>query len=363
MPHPNLDNRTAFAADVLHLVDEEHRPLATLVVKATFVILPGGSLARGARQVGLLPAGEVHHPDRPEESSYRHEPEVAPFKPATDVALIGHAHAPRPRTTTMDIRLRVGPLMKQARVFGDRTWHRVAGATSLTAPATFEALPIVHERAFGGWDRSAEDPVAHRCEPRNPVGRGFFARAGGARDGVPAPNIEDIDHPIRMCHDAPPPAGFGFVSPHWQPRAGHAGTYDAAWRRGRCPLLPTDFDRRYFNAAAPGLIARGYLRGDEDVRADGLTPEGSLRFRLPGLPAPTARVVRAGQDDASPVMQLDTIVIDLDARALFMLWRVSVALRGGPHDLRAVTFECPASHALPRADTIAATRGAANQAT
>ncbi len=84
MPHPNLDNRTAFAADVLHLVDEEHRPLATLVVKATFVILPGGSLARGARQVGLLPAGEVHHPDRPEESSYRHEPEVAPLSREND---------------------------------------------------------------------------------------------------------------------------------------------------------------------------------------------------------------------------------------------------------------------------------------
>jgi hypothetical protein len=58
-------------------------------------------------------------------------------------------------------------------------------------------------------------------------------------------------------------AGFGFISPHWQPRAGLAGTYDASWQASRAPLLPVDFDRRHLNAVSPGLVAPGYLRGGE----------------------------------------------------------------------------------------------------
>lgn len=361
MPHATLDNRTAFAAEVLHLADEDWRPLAVFVVKATFDVLPGGGLARSAHQAALHHTGELHYPDR-DESSYRREPEVAPFKPATDVALVAHAHAPRAGTTVMDIQLRVGPLTKRARVFGDRTWHRSAGADLLTAPAAFATMPVVHERAFGGWDRAAADPREHRYEPRNPVGRGFHAHGDLPRAGLPAPNIEDIDHPIRSPRDTPPPASFGFISPNWQPRAALAGTYDDAWRRRRCPSLPVDFDRRHFNAAAPGLVADGYLRGDEEVLAEGLSPDGRLRLRLPGVPPPTVRAAVTDQPDATPPMALDTLILDLDARTLSMFWRAHLLLPRGPHDLRAALFASPESYTLPRAETARASSPAANQA-
>ena len=42
MPHADFDNRTAFFADALHLVDEGFAPLLTVAVKGTFEILPGG---------------------------------------------------------------------------------------------------------------------------------------------------------------------------------------------------------------------------------------------------------------------------------------------------------------------------------
>ena len=55
-------------------------------------------------------------------SSYKYEPEIALFKPATDVVLIGHAHPPGGGATQVDVGIKVGPVQKVARVFGDRFW-------------------------------------------------------------------------------------------------------------------------------------------------------------------------------------------------------------------------------------------------
>lgn len=351
MPHPTLDNRTAFFADALHLVDECFRPLLTVVVKGSFEILAHGTLALRAEQRPLEIAGRFQDPDHPAQSSYRYEPEVAPLKLATDVVLLGHAYAPTTRTTQMDVGVRVGPLLRSLRVFGDRVWIRAAGGLVLTPPIPFERMPLCYERAFGGWDLSHANPRRHAFEPRNPVGRGFCVW-WGRRDRILAPNLESIQHPIRSPFDRPAPVGFGFVSPSWQPRARLAGTYDDAWRRLRCPLLPVDFDRRFHNAASPGLVAPGYLHGDEAVTTVGLSPEGRLGFRLPGVPPPTVRVSLARGADRHPVANLDTVIVDLDDRVLTMIWRACLPLPGDPHDVRAIEVACPASLALPRCDTV-----------
>lgn len=361
MPHPTIDNRTAFTADALHLVDEEFRPLLTLIVKASLDILPGGSLARSAESLPLELGGQFQYPEAEGESSYRYEPEAAPYKLATDVVLLAHAYAPGPGTARMDIRFRVGPVAKSAHVWGDRTWFRSLGIVRMSRPAVFTSLPITYERAFGGWDRSAGKSV-YCYEPRNPVGQGFHALPSTHQEAAALPNIEDPTHPIVRPHDTPPPAGFGFVSPNWQPRARLAGTFDAAWSKHRCPLLPTDFDRRHFNAASPGLVAPGYLRGNEEVQACGLSPEPTLRFCLPGIPAPTAVIHLQRQHDQAPPLRLDTVIVDLDARRLVMLWRATVPLDDGPHALRGVLFESPASHELPRATASEGRPLAANQA-
>ena len=60
--------------------------------------------------------------DRRPVSSYKYEPEVALCKPATDVVLIGHAQPPGGGATQVDVGIKVGPVQKVARVFGDRFW-------------------------------------------------------------------------------------------------------------------------------------------------------------------------------------------------------------------------------------------------
>jgi hypothetical protein len=36
---------------------------------------------------------------------------------------------------------------------------------------------------------------------------------------------------------------------------------------------------------------------------------------------------------------LDTVIVDMDARALVMIWRAYVTLRNGPHDVVAVIVD------------------------
>jgi hypothetical protein len=334
--HAAVDNRTPFALEVLFLVDESSRPLVVPVVKATFVIGRDGRCVRGDEQVPVNVAGACFGPD-PAAASYKFEPEVAFTKPTTDVVLIGHAHAARPDTKEMKVSLTVASMSKEAIVYGDRLGGKTAGFFTMTRPLPFEKIPLIYERAFGGWDRSHADPSKHTYEPRNPVGTGFASAEGPVKE-LRLPNIEDPRSPFKNPGDRPAPVGFGFVSPHWQPRAALAGTYDEAWQKHRSPLLPADFDRRHFNAASAGLIMPKYLRGDEPISAIGVTPEGTLSFSLPGVPPPTVTIAPLRTPDQNVDLALDTVIIDADERRVYLIWRGSLVLRSGPHDVGSIAI-------------------------
>jgi hypothetical protein len=220
-------------------------------------------------------------------------------------------------------------------VYGDRLGSKTAGFFTMTRPMAFEKVPLIYERAFGGWDRSHANPKKHGCEPRNPVGTGFVGPDAAAKE-LRIPNIEDPRSQFTSLGDRPPPAGFGFVSPHWHPRAALAGTYDEAWQKGRAPLLAKDFDRRHLNAASPGLATPKYLRGDEQVSAVGVTPEGSIKFSLPGVIPPAVKVALVDGKDLEIGLALDTVIIEPDDRRVLLLWRGNSPLRTGPHDVRAI---------------------------
>lgn len=346
MGHPAVENRTGFAFEPLFLADEELRPLFVPLVKATFAIERDGLMV-AAEQAPIALEGECW--GLPGESSYRLEPEGVFFKPATDVVLVGEAHAPAAGATEVVVALQVGPLKKGVRVVGDRVFTKTFGAPQLTRPVAFETIPLQWERAFGGWDRSHPDPAKHSCEPRNPVGRGWRGPGTSYEEGLLAPNLEDPARPYRGWGDAPPPAGFGFVCPDWQPRVKLAGTFDAAWDRARKPLLPADFDRRFFNAASPGLVAPGHLRGDEQVLVVGVAPGGKGHsFRLPGGPPPVVRTSHQGGPDREQQLALDTVIIDTIELRVYMLWRGMARLRRDAAELLTIRVDRePLSPATP----------------
>ena len=337
MGHPEVENKLPFVFEALFLADEDVRPLLVSLIKGTYELHKGRQLSLAEEQAAVNLGGEFW--GDPDGSSYKYEPETAFVKPATDVVLTGHAHAPKQGTTFVDVDIRVGSVQKEVRVVGDRYLVTRSGNVSVYGPKPFEKIPLVYERAFGGWDRSHSNPDKHTFEPRNPVGVGFGYPNGKTEEPVRLANIEDPKRPWKRWGDRPPPAGFGFISPHWQPRASFAGTYDKKWNETRKPLLPTDFERRFFNAASPGLIAPGYLRGNEPVVIVNASPGGRISFNLPGVPPPWCAVELRGGKEEVLQTQLDTVIINTDENLVFLLWRAHMVVRNGPQDVLAIEID------------------------
>ena len=336
MDHPEITNDTSFAFEPVFITDEELRPVAVTVIKATYQFDLEGDLWLAEEQVPVNLGGEPSS-DAPVSSS-RYEPEIALLKLATDVVLIGHAEPPAAGATQVDVGIRVGPVQKVARVFGDRFWVWTSQGAGRSRTAPLERIALTWENAFGGQDAVASTPDRPVFEPRNPVGTGFGMPLARNGDYLRLPNLEDPNQLIAGYGEVVTPCGFGFTSPDWQPRASFAGTFDEEWNATRKPLLPLDFDRRFFNAAAPGLIAPGYLRGDEEVVVLNVTPVPRLAFRLPALPPPVCRVVLRGQSDTVLYTNLDTVIVNTDEWRVLMLWRAYMRLPAGPHDVSAISI-------------------------
>ncbi|MBS1816321.1 MAG: DUF2169 domain-containing protein [Acidobacteria bacterium] len=334
MAHPDVDNRTPFAFAPLFLTDEEARPVVVGLVKATFDFDSAGTVRRSPQQDPVNLAG-TPATDAPV-PSMRFEPEAVPCKLATDVVLVGHAAPPGGGATQVDVGIKVGPVRKLARVFGTRFWVWTPQGVILTRTAALaEPVPLTWENAFGGLDVINSTPDRMLMEVRNPVGTGFGKPLRADGDRLRLPNIEDPTNLIQAYGTAVPPCGFGFTSPNWQPRAAFGGTYDEQWTATRKPLLPLDFDRRFFSAAAPGLVAPGFLRGDEDVVILNTTAGARVDFALPRVPPPLVRVVLRGGRDGVLRSALDTVVVDADRQKVVLLWRTA-SVPGSPHDVTAL---------------------------
>lgn len=322
-------NLTPFAAEQLLLQDERGADVLTLVVKASFRIRERGGLERLEPQSPLNLAPVFH--GEPGASSLKYETEAVFTKTTTDVVLLGHAHAPNDRTTQLEVSLRVGSLHKRVLVVGERVWSRFLGTSTISPPLRFERMPLVYERAFGGWDRSV--PEQHEVDLRNPVGTGFIAHPSRhAYEGLRLPNLEEPSQPIRRPTDRPPPVGFGFIAPNWQPRLRHAGTYDRAWLEQHLPLVPQDFDRRHFNAAPVDQQAPTFFKGGEPVELLNASTRGHLRFNLPTHRFEGVVMMRPGRRDSFH-MPLDTVLIDTDEHLLMMVWRGSFPIHRRVHAL------------------------------
>jgi len=273
-----LKNRTPFEAERTWVRDETGAEIWIVAVKGSFVIRPDGK-----QTLDPEPAKIARVPQfigQPGVSSLLYESDLVHTKARTDVILHGHAYSPggKPATQT-DVRLKVATIDKALRVHGDRRWEPGLLRTALTRPEPFTRIPIMYERAFGGTDQSSKNPKRHAWEPRNPVGTGFATHRSHLR-GQLAPNIEDPRKPYRSWRRGRP-AGFGPIARHWSPRVQLAGTYDQAWEESRSPLLPADFDRRFYQCAPEDQQAQGFLKGGEIVELHNLTPDGFLSFRLP----------------------------------------------------------------------------------
>jgi hypothetical protein len=316
-----LQNRTLFVASLLPAMEVDGGDAVQVIIKGTWALLAGGRLERAGKQIPLVLADEYY--GEPAVSSLRCASDLAPEKRGTDIVLSGSAHAPDGDTTEVDVTLEAGPLRKTVRVFGDRRWSKSLFSASFSKPKPFDKMPLKYELAFGGTDQTHKKESQWAFEPRNPVGQGLIANPSRDDFGeVPLPNLEDPSALMTRPQDRPTPTGFGFIAPNWEPRKKYAGTYDDVWLNSRCPLLPTDFDPRFYNAAHPDLINKEFFKGGEPVRVINASKNGTLEFKVPKM-----EVIVEFYIDGKATKQacnLDTVVIEPDAQRLQLTWRTKI---------------------------------------
>lgn len=314
-----VENQTPFVPGMFVLPDADGIDTLYVAVKGTFTF-GERKLRVSETQQRIVLADEYW--GEPGRSSLKYAAEAHLLKPATDVVVVGTAHAPGGKPAPyFGASLSVGRLKKLVHVFGDRVWRNGTFGASPSVPAPMTSVPLVWERAYGGQEDLGAGKIA--CEPRNPVGCGFLGKRR-PRDlvGTPVPNVEHPSQPLRSPGDRPPPAGVGFVAPSWQPRVAFAGTYDEAWQKNRVPYLPKDFDARFFHAAPDDQIYSGFLKGGEPVELLNLSPAGVHRFSLP-----VCEITAEAHVDGAvhrPPLSIETLLLEPDQGRFSVLWRGSV---------------------------------------
>ncbi|MFT3772970.1 MAG: DUF2169 domain-containing protein [Minicystis sp.] len=264
----------------------------TAVVKATFSFVPGGAMA--IEEPDDILVDDVHYDADPGASLWAGS-DLAPFRMLADVVAVGHAYV-----------LANGGAARLA-LFRDRT-ALIDKTIQVAGNATGEmdeivAVPLTYERALGG--RSSSD---------NPVGT-------GKRAGSPLPDLIDPADPRRSI-------GFGAIARGWPRRARLLGTIDRSVVDQPLAEIPSNFDWAYFQAAPAGQTTE-FLRGDEWIVLEGMSPEHKvLQTCLPGA-AGAGRIYGLGSADARPVpiaFRADNLHIDADRGRCSVTWRASFSV-------------------------------------
>jgi hypothetical protein len=361
-----LINHTPFPALAFQATDQHGQSSHVVVMRATFEIKPDGTLEFSRDQEPIALTDEYF--GETNKSSIKQESDLAPFKPKCDVIVNATAYAPGGKpslgflvgvrincsTRTKDV---AGALIleKKLLVTGPRCWEKslMGGWTLKESAAPVVSLPVRYEYTFGGEcrvnlddpdgnrikaeyrltseqrnchpDGPAMAPIAHTTCENNPLGMGFaegwYLKAKKIKT-IPAPQIDSPQNPVTAFDKTYAPQGFGLITKSWKQRLKLAGTYDAAWFEERRPDLPEDFDMSFWNGANPEMQIP-YPKGDEEITLTNLTPEGTLKFSLPG-DLPFVYVFYADGKTASVPARLDTLIIEPSSMKVDIAWRAVI---------------------------------------
>jgi hypothetical protein len=312
-----LLNRTRYKAERTWVQDKNGAKHWVVVVKGTFDIDARGTVALAEAQVDPLQAPEYRGKDGL--SSLRYEADMIGGKPGTDVYVDGHARAPGGRPVTqmsVGLRIRDGQL-KVLDVTGDRVFERELGGVVPSRPMPFVEMPITYERAFGGFDAENPDPAQQKMFAPNPVGTGVASAARLV--GRPVANLALAGgrRNDRAC-------GFGAICSYWSPRIDYGGTYDGKWVTARKPLLPVDFDPRFFMCAPADQQFVPHLTGGERIEVANMTANGTLGFAIPKVYIACETRISTREKPVRHRCFLNTVIVEPDHPRVQLVWHTSI---------------------------------------
>lgn len=315
-----IENHTPFRAAGTIVVDGKGRRSWVVAVRGVFDVMPNGAVEFAEEQSEPVLAPVYRGKDG--ESSLVYEADVVAEKPLVDILVNGSAYAPGGKPArSVHVGLRTSSFQKTLTVVGDRVWQGVVPTPS--EPLPFTTMPVIYERAFGGFDQSNPDPMRQRMFAPNPVGVGIATRRGDLV-GKPAPNVEIPGVGPRESSRA---AGFGPVCSYWAPRAKFAGTYDAKWLSERKPFVPEDYDARFLCCAPDDQQVRGRYEGGDRIDVVNMTPEGVFGFEVPRITLGFSSYFSTGRGPQAVEHHrgaLRTVIVEPDKRQFVLVWQTTL---------------------------------------
>lgn len=224
-----VKNDTPFAAIGFGDLHREGMTMAVICVRATFDLRADGTLRTAEHQQIVL--NDIYEGD-PHRTPLIRVGDLIPYKPATDVTVLGSAHAPGGcPASSWQVGVAVGALKTRLRVHGSREWeptlHFLKPTWKLGAGKPAVSVPLDYRLSSGGYFVGDPDGSYH---PDNPIGPGILhADWSPVGKSLRAPQIDALDAPVSLPFKTPQPQGFGPVPPFWSSREQHLGTGDEAW--------------------------------------------------------------------------------------------------------------------------------------
>ncbi len=322
----DLINATNMMAAYTMGMEPSGREILVVAIKGTFNIPQDGSEPQLMDEQVPLVDADVYTGE-PGHSAPLYEVDYAPYKSRCDVLLNGSAYAPGGKPVKkMSVRLRVGLMVKEFDVIGDRVWQVRKIGYRQSSPQPFTEMPISYNRAFGGSDDKHPDTSKHSAYMPNTAGRGYHVNKNRElMDNAPLPNTEERGKPVIQPAGNYRPMSFGVIARNWEPRYRLAGTYDQDWIDNVFPFLPADFNAAYYQAA-PVDQQIDFLKGNEMVELINLTPQGKTVFHLPKHEIPVTFFLKKGGKDEKQAMA-DTLVLEPDLGRFTITWRAHIPLK------------------------------------
>jgi len=321
------ENATPFQAIGFEHHHRDGVAMGVIAVRGVYDLFPDGRLIPSEKQEIIF---SDEYEGSPLTTPLLRVSDITPFKPNTDITIIGRTYPPYgERSEFWRFGIDVARLSAVFRCYGLRHW-----------------IACREKGHASGWRMSATNPVDYvpldyRYCPSNYVaGSPYNAELLDNPLGAPLLDPKHSRHetqiPVAMImHDSDPViepgtpirlAGTGPIAPHWHLRRRFAGSYDEAWSQDQYPHLPKDFDYLFYQAACPGMMWQGFMRGDEDMTLYQMTcGYDVVRFQLPQIQP----FVRASWiDDRQVVLKLNLDGVHCDLRGREPPWRIDLTWRG-----------------------------------
>lgn len=334
-------NSTPLSAEFFRQYNLESALNGVVAVRGSFVIGPDASMVLADDQMPFQ-WSDVYEGDDPHTSHLVVPADFVPFKPGTDITFLGASFSPDGQPSCewlCGIRI-PGRLEKRLRILGKREWQPISSRTlrqengnalfqgwQISPPKAASAVPVSWRLAYGGaYPLQEGEELPAEVHRANGLGPGILDAHFSLRDRpLPAPQIEAPDEPIADWRMDYTPQSFAPIPPWWEQRQRFVGTYDDDWIENRHPILPEDFDYRFYQVAHPDLIATPWLQGDEWIELGRLHPQHPLlRVRLPDIQLEIV-VKRPGQKPARGPLALDGVHFDFrgGAENVYLTWRAA----------------------------------------